>query len=369
MAQKGLYMKQFRLGEYLDVVQGALGNTIGSEEFWPLKPAQMTAYFEDTLAVDIFKKTQILQEKNVDLETVASLFATPLILKNFLLNFASTGLKTANNVGWFKTTSREREDFFNYLFDVLEKLVKNDIFSRDQKQLLFSEEEIDKIPFSNFVKLDGLSRKLVSKFKVALFGTVWSLFFDTFYYVGFNPHGPYSVAGRKFKKGSILVINDYFNLKPKKTWQISSRIPFEKVRIYHIYKDLDWQINFFGRENAKSSLLSHLDYVLIEIDGNLIDDLISINQLSGKLFTIIEEQTKFVNGLSSLKQVKKAAEISYFGLRRIFEYFSEDWQPPQAINKVIEQFGDKFIKELTMTAQQRSKEEIRKIFDPRNSYI
>lgn len=362
-------MKQSRLEEYLDVVQQALHNTISSEEFWPLKPAQMTAYFEDTLAVDIFKKTQILQEKKVDIKTVASLFRTPLILKFFLLNFAVTGLKTANNVGWFKTARKEREEFFNYMFNILGQMVGNDIFLRDGKQLLLSKTEINRVPWEYFKKLDDQSRKEIGKFKVALFGTVWSLFFDTFYYVGFDSHGPYPVAGKKFKKGSVLVINDYFNLKPKKIWQISSKMPFERARIYHVYKDLDWQINFFGRENAKSDLLSHLDYVLIEIDGNLIDDLTSINQLSEKLFTIIGEQTKFVNGLSSLKQVRKAAEISYFGLRNFFEYFGENWQPPKAIDKIIEQFGDKFIKELTMTAQQRSKDEIRKIFDPRNNYI
>lgn len=352
-----------RLDKYLDVVEQALQQTITPEEFWPLKPAQITAYFEDSLTVEIFKKTKILREKSVGLNEVATLFNTPLILKNFMLNFASTGLKTANNVGCFKTSFKEREDFFNYLFDVLGHMLKNDIFDSDGKQIILDEKELGKVPWNNSESLNGAARKTASKFKISLFGLVWSLFFDTFYYAGFNIHGPY------LKAGKTLIINDYFDLKPLEIWGSVSSIPFERARIYNVYENVEWSMNFFGRENPLVQA-NQPSSILIEIDGQIVEDYPTIESLANQLFEVIQKQTKFVNELTPLERVKKGADIAYFGLRRIFRYFNEDSRPPKEIDEIIDRFGEEFIEKFSnVSAQQKSPAEIRRMFDPRNNEI
>lgn len=355
--------------QYLDAAAFAFKNDLTPGEYWPLKPAQMTAYFEDSLAADVFKKVEILRKQKVPLGKAAKTFSSPGILRNFLENFANTGLKVAHNSGWFKTSFKEREEFFDYLFQVLGTMVKNDIFLSDGKQLILGAEELKNIPWSKFIKLDEKSGKVMRKFNMALFGLIWSLYFDAFYYTGSSSHGPYKIPMKRFgiKNGS-LVVNDYFNLRPLEIWPAVKNMPFKKVRIYNVYKNVKWKINFFERVDPNIDLGGNLCFTMIEIDGKPVNNLAKIEKLTKEVFKITEKQTNFVNKLPVLEIVKKASEICYYGLRGLFEYFNEDWAPPRQIDGVIEKFGDKFIKKFDRDLADYPPAKIRKLFDPRNNW-
>lgn len=239
--------KNKKINQYLNAATFAFENDLTPDEYWPLKPAQMTAYFEDSLAVDVFKKVGMLRKQKVPFEKAAKMFGAPGILRNFLENFANTGLKIAHNVGWFKTSFEEREEFFNYLFKVLGKMVKSDIFVSGGKQIILSQKDLGKIPWEKFIKLDKKSRRIIKRFNLALFGLVWSFYFDVFTYTGLSTHGLYKPPAKKFGKNKIMVINDYFNLRPLGIWTEAKNTPFEKARIYSIYNNIPWKINFFER--------------------------------------------------------------------------------------------------------------------------
>lgn len=372
MARKGLFMKRNRknkIDRYLDAATFAFGHDLTPSEYWPLKPAQMTAYFEDSIAVGVFKKVEILRKKRVPLEKAAKMFSTPGILRNFLENFANTGLKVANNVGWFETSFKEREEFFNYLFKVLEEMVKNDIFLRDGMQIILDQGEMGKIPWNEFIKLDKETSKIIRRFNLAIFSLVWSFYFDVFTYTGFSLHGPYKVPAKKFGINMNLIINDYFNLRPVEIWPEAKNVLFEKVRICQIYKNINWKISFFERVDPSVNLNDNLIYSFIEIDGKIISDLEKVKELTGRIFEIIARQTDFVNNLSSLEKVKKASEICYYGLRGIFTYFNESWKPPKEIDDFIKKTGEVNIEKLEKDLSEYSKNEIIKVFDPRNNFV
>lgn len=363
-------MQKSKLDLYLDIlVKVFQGGTITAEEYWPLKPAQIVAYFDEILTVDVYKKVQILKEKNVSLKKVAPLFYNPLLIKNFLLNFVATGFKIADQVGTLKTSFREREEFFNYLFDILGEMINGDILIEESKQIILDDKELNKIPWEKFTELNYQDKMVIKRFQLALFSLVWALYFDTFYYTGFNLHGSYPVQSKILGENTSLVINEYFNLKPLDIWDIVKDLPFNSVRIYNIYKDIDWKINFFGRENPSINLGINLVASLVEIDGKIIDNLEDLKKLAEFIFKLTEDQTNFVNNLSDLKKVKKGAEIAYFGFRKLFEYFSEDWKSLEVVDMVIDKFGDEFIKKLSEAPVQKSPAEIRRFFDPRNNQI
>lgn len=370
MAPRESFMKQNKnkIERYLNAVTFAFENDLTPGEYWPLKPAQMTAYFEDSLAVDVFEKVEVLRRQKVSIDNVAKMFSTPGILRNFLENFANTGLKTAHNVGWFKTSFKEREDSFKYLFRVLGKMVRSDIFIQDGRQIILSRRDLEKIPWNKFIKINKQIRKIIKKFDLALFGLVWSLFFDVFTYTGFSLHGPYRVSVKKFGKNKILVVNDYFNLRPVEIWHKAKNVPFEKVRIYHIYKNIDWKINFFERIDPKLDLTNNLCFAMIEINGKQTNNLEKIENLTEYIFKITQKQTDFVNNLTSLEIVRKSSEICYYGLRNLFAYFREDWMPPRTIDWVIEKFNDKLVKKYNRDLADYPPVKIRKLFDPRNNW-
>jgi len=207
------------------------------------------------------------------------------------------------------------------------------------------------------------------KFNLALFGLVWSFYFDVFTYTGLSVHGPYKVFAKKFGASKKLIINDYFNLRPVEIWPEARNIPFKKIRICQIYKNIYWKIGFFERVDPSVSLNDNLICALIEIDGKPITDLAAIEKITKQIFEITARQTDFVNKLSPLEVVKKASEICYYGLRGIFEYFNKSWKPSKSISDLIEKTGDANIKKLKKDLSDYSKREIRKVFDPRNNFV
>jgi len=367
MAPKASFMKESQLSDYLDAVEKSLTKNLGPQESWPLEPAQMIAYFDDSLAVAIFKKVQLFKNQKISYKKAAGLFGTPTLLRNFLLNFASTGLKVANNTGWFKTSFAERLDFFEYLFKVLEHMVRSDIFVKDGKQIILSNEEVKKILLKSFTRLNENDKKTFKLFKVALFGLVWAFYFDTFYSNAFDLHGPYKIFDKKFGRNKTLVIYTYFNLCPTEIWKVSKEIPFGSVKIFCIYKDLNWRMSFWGQEDPKLDLNGALESVLIEIDGKVVKEPAILNEASKRIFKSVEKQTEYVQKLSSQEQVIKGEEISYYGLRNVLTYGSGDWKPPKPIGQVVEKFEDAFIKKYKdLDAQKRN---TRRIFDPTNNYF
>ena len=350
-----------RLDIYLDSVENALKQSIKSEEFWPLNPIQLTAYFSDTFAVDVYTLVGELIEKNIPPKESSEYFPSPLSIRSFLVNHASTGLKTAHNLGWHKTSFKQREDFFSYLFDVLEEKSGKDIFVESGKQLILTKQDIEKIPIHKFTNIDDSNKKQFIEIKLALFSLVWAIYFDLFASTGYFTHGLYPVEDNK-----VLMIYEYFNLKPQDIWPRSSINPVCSAKLFAVYSgDVDLKINFFGREDSLTGHNNKLISFSIEIDGKSmrIDDLSSITE---EIFEITTNHTKYVNELKPLQVVKKSTMISYFEYKDLFEFLNKDWRPPRAIDDVVDKFKDKLIVEF---AKHKHVENIREIFDPRNNII
>jgi len=190
------------------------------------------------------------------------------------------------------------------------------------------------------------------------------LYYDIFMTGGFYLHGPYNARG-EFGRGAFLLIRDFHNLNPKEIWP-DLNIPYQKIRIYAVYKDLDLKINFVNHLITKDSIRDKLIAYKIYLDGkelkfNELDELIEF------LHKLSSQQTKKINALSDLDKVRKGTEIAFYFFKKLRESMGDDWRPPKEIEKTINKFGDQFIKQFNYK-EKPSLEHWKKLYDPREDY-
>ena len=72
---------------------------------------------------------------------------------------------------------------------------------------------------------------------------------------------------------------------------------------------------------------------------------------------------------STLDKVRKGIEIAYYLFKDLREKMGDDWRPPKEIEKTIQEFGDKFLKQFSY--KEKKAPDIshwKKILDPRDDY-
>lgn len=336
---------------------------------WPLNGGQITAYFNVDEALDIYYRLNKLK-KEISLEKIAGLMPAPDIIRIFLQNSAIFGLKVADKLAIKKINIRDRVNFTLFLFDILKQKVKNDIFCLDGKNLLLDDNQVKKTlsetkwnaPLSNQEKKD------IAFLTITANNLCYTLFYDIYMTGGFYIHGPYD-ASKQFGENTILVIRNYHDLNPVKIWP-DLKMPYQKIKIYAIYNNLDFELNFANQPISTTSVGDKLIAYKIYLDNKEIT-LNQINQLTELFSRIASKQTKETNSLSDLDKVRKGSEIAFYLFKKIREYMGDKWYPSEAkeqIEETIKKFGDKFIKEFKYQ-EKPSLEHWKKSYDPRNNYF
>lgn len=356
-----------RISKFLQTIKENF-ETVDPQVFWPLNGGQIDAYFSDTQAAEIYDKIQILIKKGLSKQEIAKFFRSPVILRYFLTHAAIVGLKVCDLLKIRHFSTKERENFTLLLLDLLGELVRNDIFCSDGKNLIHTQDEVEDILVSSDFQRAAGDRQTVNNFLVTLFHLCNALYYDIFLGIGLEVHGPYNVE-RAFGKGSFLVIRDYSDLRPETIWpKIAKKIPFVKIRFLLVYKDTDWQINFFNQPNSLKGIGPFLEYFSVQVDGKDVTNLGEIERLDLLTEGIIAEQTQQVRNLAPLDQARKGAEIAYYMLRDFYTYFCEEPKPTPTVDYMFKKFGLEFIKKFAMTKSYPVSYYV-KLFDPRNDFI
>jgi len=143
-------------------------------------------------------------------------------------------------------------------------------------------------------------------------------------------------------------------------------MPYQKIRIYAIYKNLDLKINFVNHPITKDSIGDKLIAYKIYLDDKEIE-INRIGELTNLFHNISSQQTKKINSMPDLDKVRKGAEISFFFFRKLRKYMGDDWRPPKEIEETINKFGEEFIEKFKYK-KIPGIYHWKKIFDPRNDY-
>jgi hypothetical protein len=338
---------------------------LNPKTYWPLNGGQIDAYFDVDEALDMYYRLNKLKEK-MSVKEIADLMPPADIIRIFLEHNAIIGLKVAKKLGIADISTEDRIKYTLLLFEILKYKVKNDIFCLDGKSLFFDEEEVSKI--LNEIEWDKTispeNKKKIAFFTVMCNNLCYTLYYDIFMTGGFYLHGPYD-ASEEFGEGAILLIRDFHDLNPKEIWP-DLQMPYKKIKIYAIYKNLDLKINFVNHPITKDSIGDKLIAYKIylddeEINFNKIDELIDI------IHKVSSQQTKKINALSDLDKVRKGAEIAFYLFRRLRKHMGDDGIPPKEIEETINKFGDKFIKQFQYQ-EKPNMEHWKKIYDPREDY-
>jgi hypothetical protein len=332
---------------------------------WPLNGGQISSYFDVDEALDMYYRLNKLKEKLSVIE-ISNLMPEADIIRNFLQNNAIIGLKVANKLGLANISKKEIVSYTLFLFDLLEKKVKSDIFCLDGKNSIHDEKEIYTFlrEVNWDIPLSNEDKKKIAFLTVISNNLCYTLYYDIFMTGGFYIHGPYDVS-EKFGEGAILLIRDFHNLNPAELWP-DLEMPYQQLKICSVYKNLNLKINFVNHPITKESIGDKLIAYKIYLDGKEIE-FKKIDELIELFNKISLQQTKKINSLTDLDKVRKGAEIAFYLFRKIRNYMGDDWRPPKEIEKTISLFGDKFIKQFQYETIPLI-DHWKMIFDPRNEY-
>ncbi len=355
-----------KIEDFLEAV-GESASGFNHTTNWPLNGAQMDAYFDIDEAIDVYNRVMELKKK-ITIKEIAELFPAPDVIRLFLQHNALVGLKVARKLGFSKITQEELVEYTALLFSILEEKVKGDPFCLDGKNLLLSSEEINfilketdwKIPKHN-------ENKKIGSLIVTANNLCYTLFFDSWMSQGFYSHGPYEVT-EKFGENTTLIVREYTNFQPKEIWP-ELEMPYKKIKLLTIYKNLNAKINFVNHIITKDSIGDKLIAYKIYLDDKELK-IEKIDELIHALHKVASTQTKKINSLTDLDKVRAGAKISFYMFKKLREFKGDNWIPENYVEQTISRFGSSLIDQFKKKkGEEHSVEHWKILFDPRNSYL
>jgi hypothetical protein len=344
-----------KLNNFLREAIKAIGD-VGTEEYWPLNPSQLVAYFDIDILLDFYDRLKELKKRGENVEQIVAKSARSSVLIDFLFNYATIGFKILHNLKIKEVSFKERINFFNQILNLINY--------RQKEMEHFSKRHFDLSP-ETFIRLDADTGRIVNRFKTALFTLNWAYFYDNFAYYGFSQAKPEPI--RLNNKKCLMILDEYYNIKPIAIWPLAKLSRVKHVEIFSVYEPFKYTENIYGRIRTKENIGKKLIAVKIFINGREEDDLKKINKLTDFTFKLSQKQAGYVEKLTDLKKVEKAILMSYWIHR---DFFGPSWH--NKFNKAkmnIKTFGNKFLNEYhDIKLVEISRKDKLKKWDPRNNY-
>lgn len=321
------------MNDFSKAINNANGKMDG-RTFWPGSGGQLAASY---IAIDANDILQKMSKLDMEKTNFTDLFRTPAKMRYVLTGNYMIGLKVL--VRDKKISKEESINAVKDFFSVLEKLVDSDPFCLKGKNLVYNKkqlnQELDSIIFQ---KADETTKKTLPRLSVALDSLIWSEYYDVFIDAGLNLHGPYILKDRH-----ILVVKDYFDLKPVEIWDSVKEFPFKRIKISLKYKPIDLKIDYLMHQTSTKPLAQNLvEWHAEAFDENGKSFLLqadSLEELTAKALQVSSNQVEYVNNLELLDKIRKGAEICYYQLKEFREFFDKKWFPPQEVFEAIEKRG------------------------------
>jgi hypothetical protein len=238
-----------------------------------------------------------------------------------------------------KITKKQSIDSIKNFFNALERLSPGDMFCLKGSNPVFSKKELSsELKGIIFNKADEEARKIIPRLGVSLDSLIWSEYYDIFIAAGMDIQGPFVL-----ENGRILVIKDFFDLKPVEIWDSVKEFPAKRIRLFLKYNPIDLKIDYLLHETSSQPLSQNLFEWAVEMtDSKGKKTFLSsedIPELTAKALEIVSKQTDFVNSLPRLEQIRKGAEICYYQSKELREFFNSSWKPPKEVFQAIESKG------------------------------
>lgn len=159
----------------------------------------------------------------------------------------------------------DRKEFVNFWWDIIrEKCANEDYLCENKTNLIHSKEEIKEL----MKKLnwnehkDKKIGKEMGKISMSLNSLSYGLYSDIFAHNCFENFGPYKISGNE-----IFVVKTWTNLQPVEIWPETKDFKFKDIKIYCIYKDMDYTVDIYNHQWYSANTVDNLVKVALVIDG------------------------------------------------------------------------------------------------------
>ncbi len=176
---------------------------------WPFTVTEMGFFVGNFVIPDLWSQLKEIRSK-LDIPKIAKMFKKPSRIGNYYMI-----------IPWVENsfTKKELRELSQTLFDCIKSMRKGDVYCSNGKNIIFTNEEINKMK-----KLNNWKKELETLKKIN--GSL-SLYLEILYpglmSIGHEFHGPYEVDEEKY------VVREYYDLNPE---FLNTEFPFQKITIY-----------------------------------------------------------------------------------------------------------------------------------------
>ena len=283
-----------RLEKFRDQVSVPLINTDPAK--WPIRSGRIGHIVLDMFSSEFIKDVEELKRRGMTIQQIGKLFHNPTRLWRMSHHFLS-GLKMAGY-----SLDEQRKHILT-LLDMIGSLKYESEFIDDGKNLILSPDEVEIIKKGGLQKSKIEDSHLIHK----LAGLLWT-YTETLYFVAHEIsveiHGPY-----KYDSSNVIIVRDYFGLKPSELWPDCQNMPYNNIRIIGVYEDLLVDFDVYNNPYLKKGrYVDTLNLYHMEADEHPIE-VSDILRLSNEISNTVRSVTQKVTQWPLLDIAKKYANI------------------------------------------------------------
>lgn len=229
----------------------------------------------------------------------------------------------------------KRMEFVDFWWNVINQTCVKDCLV-EKANIIHSREQIGKmitdIPWQ---KADLINARQIGNLAMNLNSLSYGLYTDIFAHNAMENFGAYDVSKYFGNKKHILVVKQWVNLKPIELWSEFNNFKFDNIKVYAIYKDIDFTVDIYTHQTYSGSAASNLaQYCVLANDGKVFNDaarLEKINNYLGK--TVVNHFTKVQNrGFEEAKKMWVLARNYQF--IDFFKAVGLEWRDWQMLDRV-----------------------------------
>lgn len=288
------------------------GEGQGGSDRWPFNFMEIDPYFLDIWAKSFwFDAKEYL--KSHSLKEFSKFVHNPSALWEIIIH-GHEGLEKAG------LQKEELDLFLSKMVDTMKLLKRGEIFFEDDTNKILDDGEINKLQ-SNLNKNRDIS---INKLITILTSYVYVIYSHWDCY-SMEIHGPYKV------KDGVIIVRDFFNLRPQELFDITKNFPFDKIKIVTLYKNIKIKFDIYNHILTDSNLYEEMKAYSIYFNGKMNNSRILETIDNAKKLTL--EISEKWNSRTKKEKAKMYVDEAYYGLKEFRKFLGKDWVTPQIIIK------------------------------------
>lgn len=325
MGTKDTYSNKI-VDAYRAVSRHVVAGARGRAPAWPFSILETTIFYSKFLTRELLEVMKELESKGYSRNEVAKMFYGPSAVSHwlYLAGFPFEGLSRDEVI-----------DFVSRTIEIVEFWRRKDPFCMSWRNVIWDVDSVNKActdeGFIDTRKNESLAKVLGRINTIAWHYCILIQVGHRNYSHEF--HGPYDIGNNE-----VLFVREYFNLRPDEIWPFASleNVPFERIAILEIYKDIKIKVDMFNHYLASSDLASHLQRFLIRVDDSTALTQKQVKNLLSEWTEIITKANAFVRSYTKEDWVRKVIEMKYWLLKPHKERLGKDWHAPEEVLNLAE---------------------------------